>query len=276
MSYLVPTLANEVFFFYCRNLSLLCLNHAMMLMSHEWVLRFWNNVASRSHWILCLWNRDFTYGYPKILRVQWGAPSVDHRFTYLYPMAALVMFICPFPLLATIPGVQDAKVAGTPIVTIDEGNHITCCSTWKAEACTLYCVPGPLGCQRQLLRQCSDKTTNPLNQPPQNHCRPVEVARCSRYVPEFFPIRWMFSSMIQANQPKFRLKASSLLPCSAPSTPQRRSKPTSKVPAGNLRICLARLVDVKIWIAKIYLGCTQHIFICRYRRHFNFEYAKFL
>eukprot|EP00434_Breviolum_minutum_P031069 symbB.v1.2.027481.t1/scaffold2820.1/size69504/5 len=27
--------------------------------------------------------------------------------------------------------------------------------------------------------------------------------------------------------------ASSLLPCSAPSTPQRRSKPTSKVPAGH-------------------------------------------
>lgn len=221
--------------------------------------------ASRSHWILCLWNRDFTYSYPKIWRVQWGAPSVYHRFTYLYPMAALVMFICPFPLLTTIPGVQDAKVAGTPIITIDGGNQITCCSTWKAEACTLYCV-GPLGCQRQLLRQCSDKTTNPLNQPSQNHCRPIsrkpmEVARCSRYFPDFFRIRWMFSSMIQANQPTFRLKASSLLPCSAPSTPQRRSKP-SKVPAGNLRICLARLVDVKNLDRQDLLGLyTAHIYL---------------
>ncbi len=131
-----------------------------------------------------------------------GALSVYHRFTYLYPMAAVV--ICPFPPLATIPAVQDAKVA-----------WITCCSAWKAESCTLHCVLGPFGCQRQLLRQCIDKTTNPLNHPSENPCwpistKPIEVVRCSRYFPDIFRTRYIFWSIIQANQPTFRLKATSL------------------------------------------------------------------
>lgn len=47
-------------FLYCRNLSLLCLNMPLCW----WVMNE-SCAASRSHWILCLWNWDFIYSYPK-------------------------------------------------------------------------------------------------------------------------------------------------------------------------------------------------------------------